>query len=351
MPRRSTRLARTDQHRQVARATRHGRVSSKWMLFWQHAHRRERGRRPSSSKLSSALHPKRVWNAEIRIFMDILTMAKRGEAFYFRPLDQPPTGRACVLSLGSRDHSPGAHPSRRAITLTGVICSWISWAGPSGPDGTRRDVERGFILWQPGAIRHYGHRRRHWLHSWMNVPDRDRRSACRTWHPSRSGPSPRHGAILSNTFTRSYPTSFRSMRCRRAHCRGLIRSGSARFARTAAPVGRGLPRGSSKRAATSRRTTQSRSSSVLWLGAALSVSQFSLVFRAHFGVPPMQYAYRLRLRKAAQLLGESTLAISEVAARVGSEDPLHFSRQFRKYMGQNPRMYRAARAPKVPRKR
>jgi len=60
------------------------------------------------------------------------------------------------------------------------------------------------------------------------------------------------------------------------------------------------------------------------------------LFRARTGHSPQQYLLRLRMEKAAALVVESDLPIAAIARSVGYEDPLLFSRMFRKVKGQSP---------------
>ena len=50
-----------------------------------------------------------------------------------------------------------------------------------------------------------------------------------------------------------------------------------------------------------------------------------------------------RMSRARQLLDSTTLGIAEVAREVGYDDPLYFSRQFRRTHGMSPRDYRGQR--------
>ena len=47
--------------------------------------------------------------------------------------------------------------------------------------------------------------------------------------------------------------------------------------------------------------------------------------------------------QAAKLLDAHTFSVKEVAARVGYENPLNFSTEFRKWFGISPRSYRDGR--------
>lgn len=63
-------------------------------------------------------------------------------------------------------------------------------------------------------------------------------------------------------------------------------------------------------------------------------------FRRHFtsqvGMAPITYLLELRLRKAAQLLAQTTLPVQTVAAECGFDNPLYFSRFFKKRIGHSP---------------
>lgn len=70
--------------------------------------------------------------------------------------------------------------------------------------------------------------------------------------------------------------------------------------------------------------------------ACLSPSHFTRVFRSITGDPPVEYLIRRRVQEAARLLREEALSISEVALQVGFTNFSHFSRTFRKHLGQSP---------------
>lgn len=54
---------------------------------------------------------------------------------------------------------------------------------------------------------------------------------------------------------------------------------------------------------------------------------------------PMEYLRKCRLERAASLLAEGSLNVSEVAAKVGMRDPLYFSRAFKARYGMAPTAY------------
>lgn len=74
--------------------------------------------------------------------------------------------------------------------------------------------------------------------------------------------------------------------------------------------------------------------------AGLSPSRFAHVFRRMLGVPPLRHLHALRMRRAQQLLEESSLPIRDVMQQVGWKDPSHFSKDFKRRFGVSPRRYR-----------
>jgi len=80
------------------------------------------------------------------------------------------------------------------------------------------------------------------------------------------------------------------------------------------------------------------------MSAALGVSVSSLcqTARAHAGATVGQLVLRQRMRRASDLLENTGMAISEVAAAVGIPDYNYFSRLFRRETGVTPRQHRNA---------
>jgi AraC-like DNA-binding protein len=73
---------------------------------------------------------------------------------------------------------------------------------------------------------------------------------------------------------------------------------------------------------------------------ALSRSGFAARFTALVGEPPLEYLARWRMTKAAQLLRESPLPLSEVAEHVGYQSEASFNRAFKRWGGSAPGAYR-----------
>lgn len=76
--------------------------------------------------------------------------------------------------------------------------------------------------------------------------------------------------------------------------------------------------------------------------AGLSPYHFLRIFRKALGVTPHQYLLRLRLRRAAQLLAEERMPVTEVALDAGFADLSNFVRTFGRAAGVSPKRFRRA---------
>lgn len=72
----------------------------------------------------------------------------------------------------------------------------------------------------------------------------------------------------------------------------------------------------------------------------MNPSYFSSVFRKEKGITFVEYLTRVRLERAKELLLCSSLKISEIAYKVGYNDPQYFSHLFKKYNQCSPKDYR-----------
>jgi AraC family transcriptional regulator len=74
--------------------------------------------------------------------------------------------------------------------------------------------------------------------------------------------------------------------------------------------------------------------------AAMSPYHFLRSFRTVFGTTPFAYLSSVRLHKATQLLRQTHLSVTEIAATVGFESPTSFSNLFRRTYSASPARYR-----------
>lgn len=68
----------------------------------------------------------------------------------------------------------------------------------------------------------------------------------------------------------------------------------------------------------------------------MSISNFSTLFRKHFGISPHQYLVKLRIQHAEELLLHSNLKLDEIAENCGFTNAQHFSKMFKKHTGRTP---------------
>lgn len=68
----------------------------------------------------------------------------------------------------------------------------------------------------------------------------------------------------------------------------------------------------------------------------LSRAQFERRFRAVAGCAPNQFIIRTRLERARDLINETTMPLSQIAAVLGYDDVSFFSRQYKRVMGHAP---------------
>jgi AraC-like DNA-binding protein len=75
--------------------------------------------------------------------------------------------------------------------------------------------------------------------------------------------------------------------------------------------------------------------------ACMSRSAFAKEFSSRFGMTPMEFVVKTRLRHASELLRATGLPVKQVAASVGFSSRSHFSRAFRECYGADPSSFRA----------
>lgn len=85
------------------------------------------------------------------------------------------------------------------------------------------------------------------------------------------------------------------------------------------------------------------------LGDLFNLSPYYLshLFKKAFEIPPMQYIYRRRIGEAQSMLIATEENITEIAGKVGFNDPNYFTIQFKKYVGITPSKYRQIYSEKI----
>ena len=74
--------------------------------------------------------------------------------------------------------------------------------------------------------------------------------------------------------------------------------------------------------------------------ATLSKYHFSNKYKALTGYSPIKHFLNMKMEHACHLLDSADLSVKELAAALGYDDPLYFSRLFSKTIGMSPRAYR-----------
>jgi AraC-like DNA-binding protein len=77
--------------------------------------------------------------------------------------------------------------------------------------------------------------------------------------------------------------------------------------------------------------------------AHLSRSHFAAIFKRRTGFSVLDFFIRLKMQRACFLLDTTDMPIKAIAADLGFEDPLYFSRSFRRIHDLSPLQYRAIR--------
>jgi AraC family transcriptional regulator of arabinose operon len=80
----------------------------------------------------------------------------------------------------------------------------------------------------------------------------------------------------------------------------------------------------------------------------LSPSRLAHRFRTEVGEAPLTWLARQRVRRAGDLLLATGRRIADIATEVGFDDPLHFSRVFRRRAGRSPRAFRCSGGTALP---
>lgn len=80
----------------------------------------------------------------------------------------------------------------------------------------------------------------------------------------------------------------------------------------------------------------------------LSPTHFRRLWRRFYALPPKHYILRQRMLEACRLLAETDLRVNEIAARLGFQDGMYFSKQFHRIIGATASDYRFNRARQYP---
>jgi AraC family transcriptional regulator len=76
----------------------------------------------------------------------------------------------------------------------------------------------------------------------------------------------------------------------------------------------------------------------------LSVFHFCRAFRESFDEPPHSYVMRRRIERAQGLMLQTRSSLAQIAVECGLADQSHFTKSFRRLVGESPGAWRRARA-------
>ena len=69
---------------------------------------------------------------------------------------------------------------------------------------------------------------------------------------------------------------------------------------------------------------------------SISVSSFRGLFTEYYGIPPVQYRNRLRIKRAIALLLDGNYTVAEAAEASGFDNPAYFCRLYKRMTGETP---------------
>lgn len=71
----------------------------------------------------------------------------------------------------------------------------------------------------------------------------------------------------------------------------------------------------------------------------------SSIFKEYINLSPKEFLINFRMNKACELMENKQLSVSDIARSVGYDDPLQFSKMFKKITGKSPKEYRKSVTP------
>jgi AraC-like DNA-binding protein len=266
---------------------------------------------------------------------------------YIDPTEVVAPGRVHVPSMGVREVMPPGlvRHGGAGSNYPCLIMMFHNRAWSMAPD--RKEwlpAGHRLVVWPHEARHEYGNSSRTWNHSWLRVSGRWIDRVLRHTRIPLGVPIDLGGETMPMHYLQMISDELRgNVRQDPDMLEGLLQVFWHDLERRA---GAGpSPRRADSRLEQARRFIEARFDQPFSLAetaeqAHLSPSHFCSSFSRQFGVPPREYAMRLRLQRGAQLLANRDLAVYQVAEMAGCPDALYFSRLFRQRYGVSPGQFR-----------
>lgn len=263
----------------------------------------------------------------------------------------PPMGTPAlrVSGLGWKEPKPIGFVNRPNGTGDYLLMGFHGPAEFRDSTGMHRFDGPSVILWAPSDSHYYGRADSTYVHSWLHVDGDTMAELTReagleigVGHSVNNlAPLEQMVLELHAEMTEWATPSFEITR-------SIIDTGLRRLARLA--LNRPQPNLPPENLRAAKLRVDSDPASVVSVtdmarAAGLSRQHFTELFSHHFGMAPMKYVHQVRMHRAAHLLRDQNLRVSDVSLAVGFEDPFHFSRSFRKEFGVPPSFLRKQSPP------
>ena len=214
-----------------------------------------------------------------------------------------------------------------------------AWLNIGSPE--EKEYEHSMMIWPPGVSHCYGNPDKNWIHSWIILDDPDMESAL-LGYPLKIGEPilidaeklfERYLTLLYEDILQNGSDPHFQKKIIRLFLYELHR-----LTRKQEPV---IP----QRIQEIKLYLMNNYAKELTIESIakhfeISPSLLSMSFREHYHIAPIAYVISLRMNQAARLLRFYPYTCKEIAELVGFQDPLYFSRKFRKYWGMSPKEYR-----------
>lgn len=246
-----------------------------------------------------------------------------------------------MRSAGHYQLAPGQLENRGAGDFLQIFWS-VGGGGVFTVGGSSHVIRPGMLFfYKPGENHHLLAGADGWDYRWLTFDGPRRRSIPRDHGLARvqaAGPCPAHLFEQLDACLRD-PTLDGELRAS-VHAYEILLLASSPQTETPAPAPRADTAARAK-AWLDLHFTDARLN-VADLARRLSVHRATLhrVFMKNYGVSPVQYLGRLRLRLALELLADTPLPVADIAVRVGLPDLAYFSKLVTRHTGHSPRAYR-----------